>query len=160
MFTLTQSPSRQLKLCSDSKNNNFVCHEAPPPPQAILERLMRRITESLGHIEMYLDDAIAFDNSPTLHMYTPREFLSRRRAHDLNLSLTEARLGAADLDCLKHSTSPEGLYPDTNKVRAVAASPMPTTISELRSLLDILSRYLTFSPNLSTLICHLLASRR
>ena len=96
---------------------------------------------------MYLDDAIDFDVSPLEHVRTLRESLSRLRKHDLKLSPSKARLGATELDFVGHSISPAGLHPDTNKVRAMTEMPMPTNISQLRSLLGGLSYYRKFSSN-------------
>ena len=92
---------------------------------------------------------LSFDASPLEHVRTLREFLSRLRKHDLKLSPSKARLGATELDFLGHSISPAGLHPDTNKVRAMTEMPMPTNISQLRSLLGGLSYYSKFLPNLS-----------
>ena len=110
---------------------------------------MQRVADGLEHVIMYLDDAIAFDASPKTHVRTLREFLSRLRTHDLKLSPSKARLGATELDFLGHSISPAGLHPDTNKVRAMIDMPMPTNLSQLRSLLGGLSYYRKFLPNLS-----------
>ena len=96
-----------------------------------------------------LDDTIAFDASPLEHVHTSREFPSRLRKHDLQLSPSKARLGATELDFLGHSIYPAGLHPDTNKVRAMTEMPMPTNISQLRSLLGGLLYYRKFLPNLS-----------
>ena len=111
------------------------------------QRLMQRVTDGLEHVLMYLDDAIAFDVTPLEHVRTLREFFSRLREHDLKLSPSKARLGATELDFLGHSISPAGLHPDTNKVRAMTEMPMPTNISQLRSLLGGLSYYRKFSSN-------------
>ncbi|CAM9522650.1 unnamed protein product [Sphacelaria rigidula] len=102
-----------------------------------------------SHIIMCLDDAIAFDASPIAHIRTLRQFLSRLRIHDLKLSPSKPRLGATDLDFLGHSIPPAGLHPDTNKVEEMTDFPMPTNISQLRSLWGRLSFYRKFLPNLS-----------
>lgn len=64
------------------------------------------------------------------------------------MSPSEARLGATELVFLGHSTSPAGLHPDTNEVRAVTDLPIPPNVSQLRSLLGGLSYYRNFLPNL------------
>ena len=57
--------------------------------------VMRRVTNGLDNIRMYLDDAIGSNDSPIAHVATLATFFARLRLHNLRLSPNKTWIGAA-----------------------------------------------------------------
>ena len=98
---------------------------------------------------MYLDDAIGSDDSPITHVETLATFFARLRLHNLKLSPNKTRIGAARVDFLGRVISQDGVRPNDDKIAALTRMPMPRDIKQLRSLLDGLSYYRKFLPNMA-----------
>ena len=109
-------------------------------------RLMQIVIAGLQSVCMYLDDAIVFNRTSSLHVQSIREFLARLEEHNLKLAPAKAIIGATKVAFLGHDISPSGVRPGPKKVEALAKMPMPTDVSQLRSLLGGLSYYRKSSP--------------
>ena len=110
--------------------------------------VIRLVTSGLDNIRMYLD-AIGSYDSPIHHVATLATFFARLRLHSLKLSPDKPRIGAARVDFLGHVISANGVRPNDDRVAALKRMPMPTDIKQLRSLLDGLSYYRKFLPNMA-----------
>ena len=68
---------------------------------------------------------------------------------------------AREVEYLGHQISLQGIFPPLSKVEAIANSPMPQNISELRAFLGMFTYFGNFQPQLSTTIepLHLLLSK-
>ena len=97
----------------------------------------------------YLNDVIVFASDPIAHVQTIRSLFERLRKHNLKLSLSKARLGAADVNFLGHSISQAGLRPNAENVSALVNMPMPTDVKQVRALVDGINYYRNFLPDLS-----------
>ena len=70
-----------------------------------------------------------------------RRFLERLTRFNLKLVPNKTLLGAAEIIFLGHKISSEGLGPDPDKVKSTKEMPMSQNVSQLRSLLGVLSYY-------------------
>ena len=111
--------------------------------------VMRLVTGNLDTTQMYLDDAIGSNDSPTTHVATLATFFSRLRLHNLKLSSNKTRIGAARVEFLGHIISQDGVRPNDDKIAALTRMPMPRDIKQLRSLLGGLSYYRNFLSNMA-----------
>ena len=111
--------------------------------------VIRLVTSGLDNIRMYLDEAIGSDDSPTTHVATLATFFARLRLHNLNLSPNKTRIGAARVEFLGHIISRDGVRPNDDTITALTRMPMPRDIKQLPSLLDGLSQYRKFLPNMA-----------
>ena len=59
-------------------------------------------------------------------------------------------IGVRVIKFLGHRLTAKGVEPDPEKVEAMAKLPMPSNVSLLRSLPDVLSYYRKFLPQMST----------
>ena len=73
----------------------------------------------MEQVAAYLDEVIVFDSDPTAHVKTIPALFKHLRRHNLKLSHSKARLGAAGADFLGHSLSPAGVHPNTERVSAL-----------------------------------------
>ena len=111
--------------------------------------VMRLVITGLDTVLMYLDDAIGSDECPINHVPTLATFFARLRLHKLKISPDKSRIGASRVDSLGHLISEDGLQPNDDRVAALSRMPMPSDITELRSLLGGLSFYRKFPTDMA-----------
>ena len=70
---------------------------------------------------------------------------------DLKLAPKKTYLGVRTIKFLGHRVTAKGVEPDPDKVKAMTNLPMPTNISQLRSVLGALSCLPEFSPQMATI---------
>ena len=116
---------------------------------AWLVSVMRLVAADLDNIRMYLDVAFGSDDCPIHHVATLATFFERLRLHELKLSPNKPRIGAARVDVLGHVISADDVRPNDDRVAALTRMPMPTDITQLRSLLGGLSYYRKFLPKMA-----------
>ena len=116
---------------------------------AWLVSVMRLVTADVDNIRMYLDAAFGSDDCPIHHVATLATFFARLRLPKLKLSPDKSRIGAARVDVLGHVISADDVRPNDDRVAALTRMPMPTDITQLRSLLGGLSYYRKFLPNMA-----------
>ena len=116
---------------------------------AWLVSVMRLVAADLDNIRMYLDVAFGSDDCPIHHVATLATFFERLRLHELKLSPNKPRIGAARVDVLGHVISADDVRPNDDRVAALTRMPMPTDITQLRSLLRGLSYYRKFLPKMA-----------
>ena len=96
---------------------------------------------------MYLD-AVKSNDSLTNRLVTLATFFACLRLNKLKLSLYKSRISAVRIDFLVHVISQDGVRPYDDKVAPLVVLPMPTNIKPLRYLLESLSYYRKFLPNM------------
>jgi hypothetical protein len=119
---------------------------------ATFQRLMDRVLGSLKwtHCLVYLDDILVFGRTLEEHNTRLAAVLERLQASGLTVNVAKCRFAAESVSFLGHEVSAEGLRPNPEKVRAVAKFRPPTTVSQLRSFLGLVSFYRRFIPGFST----------
>ncbi|CAB1106363.1 unnamed protein product [Ectocarpus sp. CCAP 1310/34] len=83
------------------------------------------------------------------HMRDLEMFFERMIKFNLKLAPKKTNLGVKVVTFLGHQVTAEGIGPDPEKVRPLRQVPMPTNVSQLRSLLGSLSYYRKFLKNMS-----------
>ena len=116
---------------------------------ACLVSVMRLVTADLDNIRMYLDVAFGSDDCLIHHVATLATFFARLRLHKRKLSPDRSRIGAARVDVLGHVISADDVRPNDDRVAALTRMPMPTDVTQFRSLLGGLSYYRKFLPNMA-----------
>ena len=76
-------------------------------------------------------------------------FFERMVKFNLKLAPKKTNLGVKVVTFLGHQVTAEGIGPDPEKVRPLREVPMPTNVSQLRSMLGSLSYYRKFLKNMS-----------
>ena len=77
-------------------------------------------------------------------------FFERLTIFDLKLAPKKAYTGVRVIKFLGHRVSAKGVEPNPEKVEAMSKLPMPSNVSQLRSLLGALSYYRNILPQMST----------
>ena len=118
---------------------------------ATFSRLMRRVTEGLPDIHVYLDDVLIASKDWNSHMQALQKFFEALQKANLKAKPSKCEIGVQKLEYLGHSISPGEFRPLENKVKAIQETTMPKIKKELRSFLGAVGYYQQFIKNFSTL---------
>ena len=119
---------------------------------ATFQRLMDRVLGSLKwtHCLVYLDDILVFGRTLEEHNSRLASVLERLQKAGLTVNIAKCRFAAESVSFLGHEVGADGLRPNPEKVRAVAEFSPPTSVTQLRSFLGLVSFYRRFIPGFST----------
>ncbi|CAN0361966.1 unnamed protein product, partial [Ascophyllum nodosum] len=105
------------------------------------QTIMLRVYEGLERVKLFIDDIVCFSKNGEQHVCDLRRFLERLTRFNLKLAPNNALLGAAEIVFHGHKIASQGVSPDPGKVNAMKEIAMPQNVSQLRSLLGVLSYY-------------------
>ncbi|CAB1110326.1 unnamed protein product [Ectocarpus sp. CCAP 1310/34] len=112
--------------------------------------IMSRVCEGLERCMLFIDDIVIFSKGGKEHVVDMTHFFERVKRCNLNLAPKKTCLGVKVVKFLGHEVTVKGLKPDPAKVASLQRIPMPTNVSQLRSLLVGLSYYYrSFLPNMA-----------
>ena len=93
---------------------------------------------------MYIDDVIIFAKSFKEHVVRLEAVFHRLRTAGLKLKPTKCHVFQRRVVFLGHVLSENGIKPDPVKVFAVVEWPIPKSLTEVRSFIDLASYYRSF----------------
>ena len=93
---------------------------------------------------MYIDDILIYSHTADEHVEHLRKVLQVLREHKLLAKPTKCNWFASNVEYLGHRISGDGIAVDTEKVRALADWPVPTTKADVRSFLGLANYYRRF----------------
>jgi hypothetical protein len=97
----------------------------------------------------FVDDILVYSKSVEAHEEHLRIVLERLREHKLYAKFNKCEFWITEVPFLGHVVSPEGITVDPSKVKKVLDWMLPTSVSEVRSLLGLAGYYRRFIPNFS-----------
>ena len=114
---------------------------------AIFQRTMESILGGLPHVCIYLDDILVTGHSEAEHLRNLEAVLSRLEEAGVRLKRSKCAFMLPEVEYLGHRISGKGLQPTAEKV---VEAPTPTSVTQLKSYLGLLSYYCKFLPDLAT----------
>jgi deoxyuridine 5'-triphosphate nucleotidohydrolase len=116
---------------------------------ATFQRAMNEVFEDMigKGLYVYLDDITIYSETFGDHMLLLKEVLRRLQKMRLYLKPKKCTIATHEVDLLGHVIGRDGTRPSPTKIKAVADYPRPTTKTELRSFLGLISYYRHFVPN-------------
>lgn len=114
---------------------------------------MESILQGLPNVQVYLDDIIVAEKENDTSVL--RQVFQRLREHNLKLNKAKCRFREAQVSFLGHRIDAKGLHPLQDNHEAVLSAPKPTSVSQLKSFLGLITYYAKFLPNLSTILAPL-----
>ena len=108
------------------------------------QSIMLRVCEGLERVRLFIDDIVCFSKNSCEHVRDLHNFFDRLTTFNLKLAPKKAHLGVRVIKFWGHRVTAAGIAPDPGKVEALMKLPMPTNVSQLRSLLGGLSYYKKF----------------
>ena len=121
----------------------------------IFQRVMESLLSGIAGVVVYLDDILITGKTEEAHLTALGEVLKRLSDAGLRLKKNKCVFLATSVDYLGHCVDAQGIHPTAEKVRAIQEAPRPTSVSELKSYLGLLTYYSRFLPNLSTTLAPL-----
>ena len=118
---------------------------------------MQRLIDSIlrgGHtyVMAHLDDLAVYSMDWESHCRHLRDVLTRLRQAGLTVNTTKYQLAVKRVKCLVHVLEGELIHPDPDKIAAIKDIKAPTTKTQVKSIIGLISYYGSFVPNLSTII--------
>ena len=86
------------------------------------------------------------------HQANLKEVLRRLAEADLRLKTDKCNFSLATVKYIGHRISKDGLTTSDKRVKAVVEAPTLTDVTQVKSLLVMLTFYLRFLPNLATIL--------
>ena len=123
-------------------------------------KVINHVIKGLAQVAAYLDDVIAFDSDPTVHVDTIQALSERLRQTRPQALPSKARLGATDANLLGHSILPAGIRPYAEKVSALTKMLIHKNLKQVRALMGGAGYFRKFLPDLSKRIHPLTALLR
>lgn len=104
---------------------------------------------------VYLDDIIIVTQTFEKHLEVLGEVLNRVSQAGLTISAEKCEFCRAELKYLGYIVDGNGLHVDPDKVESIINIPKPSTVSEVRRFLGMVSWYRRFVPEFATLVAPL-----
>lgn len=101
------------------------------------QRLMEKVVHGIQNVLVYIDDLLVHSESHEQHLHLLDQVLGRLEAHHIKMNLEKCVFGAREVAYLGFHLTPEGIKPGSDKLKAVAKAPVPTTVREVRQFLGL-----------------------
>ncbi|UYV64787.1 hypothetical protein LAZ67_3001966, partial [Cordylochernes scorpioides] len=116
---------------------------------ATFERMMDKILKGLKWTMAlcYLDDIVVYSKSFNEHLHRLEIILQCLDKAELRLNPKKCLFGTKRIRVFGHLVDSKGIYPDPEKIEAIAKFPTPKSITDVRSFIGLCSYYRRFIEN-------------
>ena len=121
-----------------------------------MESLLHEIPRTI----VYLDDILVNGTPEGDHLKNLQNVLQKLEYSGLKLKKYKCKFMISSISCLGFKIDAQGLHLLPDKVEAILNAPAPTSVTELKSFLRLLSYYGKLIPSLSTVLYRFIKSTR
>ena len=121
-------------------------------PSGIFQRVIESLLQGISGVVVYLDDILISGSTEEQHLAALYEVLNRLDKAGLRVKKSKCEFLRPSVTYLGHQIDAEGLHPLQEHVRAIRDAPTPTSVSELKSYLGMLTYYSRFLKNCASLL--------
>ena len=119
--------------------------------QEIFHKRINEAFEDLEGVETDIDDILVWGTNTKEHDECLRKVLNRCYAINLTLNEKKCQFNKEEITYLGHKLTQNGVQPDQEKIKAIAAMPPPEDKKGVERLLGMVNYMAKFIPNLSTI---------
>ena len=119
--------------------------------QEIFHKRINEAFEDLEGVETDIDDILVWGTNTKEHDERLRKVLNRCYAINLTLNEKKCQFNKEEITYLGHKLTQNGVQPDQEKIKAIAAMPPPEDKKGVERLLGTVNYMAKFIPNLSTI---------
>lgn len=119
---------------------------------AVFQRAMDMILRGIPQVICYLDDILVTGKTVLEHHEHLAEVLKRLQEYGIHLKKEKCQFGVESVEYLGHRIDARGVHTTDSKVKTIMDTPPPTSVTQLRSFLGMISYYAKFIPNMATLL--------
>ena len=112
--------------------------------------LLCYVCDGFKRVHLFINDIVFFSKNGAEHVDDLERFLERLTIFNLKLAPKKAHIRIRVTKFFGHRVTAKSVEPDPEKVEAMTKLPMPSNVSQLRSLLGALSYYRKILPQMST----------
>nr|VZI36458.1 unnamed protein product [Spirometra erinaceieuropaei] len=116
------------------------------------QRFIDQVLRGLDVVYAYIDDLLVASSDAAEHEIHLRQLFERLDSYGVIINAAKCEFGVPSLTFLGHVVDSEGIKPVPDKVSAISAFPVPTTISQLRRFLGMVNYYHRFLPHGATIL--------
>lgn len=125
----------------------FGLTNAPSTFQRVMDRVLR---PHQAYCKVFVDDIIIFSDTVDQHYIHVQNVLTSINNARMTIKLKKCKMGKNEVRFLGHLVSHRTIKPDPEKIAAVKAFPVPTTVVQLQSFIGLVGYYRRFIRQLST----------
>ena len=114
----------------------------------IMQRAMENI---LDCVKVIVDDTLVWGNTDDQHDERVRQVLDRLNQSGLKLNHDKAEVVKEKVNYVGHTLTPNGIKPDSERIRALVNMPTPTNKQEVHRILGVVTYVAKLIPNLSNI---------
>ena len=119
------------------------------PCVGIFQRAMENVLRGLSGVHVFLDDILVTGKTREEHLNNLKQVFAVLQDNGLKLQREKCQFFLTDIPYLGFRITTEGLKPSEDKVEAITKAKSPHNVSELRSVIGLVSYYSRFIPNLA-----------
>src|SRR3954469_17860946 len=131
----------------------FRLTNTPATFQALIQDVLHPLLDK--SVIVYIDDILIFSKTDAEHHEHIRQVLAILRQHKLYGKTSKCEFFKPSVSYLGHIISDQGIATDPEKIEAIQAWPVPTSLKELQSFLGICNYYRRFVPHYSSIAASL-----
>jgi hypothetical protein len=101
------------------------------------QRLVELVVKGIDNVVVYIDDLIIHSKSHEDHLQTLDAVFTRLASHNLRVNLKKCVFGSNETSYLGFRLSKDGIFPGTDKLKAVRDAEPPQNVKQIRQFLGL-----------------------
>ena len=157
---------QQVKLDETSKqfviintHKGLFCYTRLPfgvsSAPGIFQQIMESLLQNIPGVVVYIDDILISGKSEEEHLKTLEIVLAKLEEAGLRVRKDKCSFMIPEISFLGYKIDAHGIHPIADKVTAIVKARAPTSVSQLKSYLGLLTYYNRFIPNVSNILAPL-----
>ncbi|XP_063366282.1 uncharacterized protein K02A2.6-like [Cydia amplana] len=121
----------------------------------IFQRRLEQLFADLPHVGVFLDDIIITGTDTKSHIENLHKVFDRLQSFGLRVKKEKCAFFQKSVNYLGHVISKDGVQTCPDKITAIANTPAPTSVTELRAFIGLIVYYSKCVANVSTILAPL-----